>query len=509
MNNNEAFNLKKEITFLILIFIISRLIYIYYIGIEFDSWTLKIYWQFFPEHLLRQNLIESLFYNPYQPPFLNFITGIALKVSNNYYLLYIRLFYLISGLMSFILFFKTLIEIEMKRKISLYITIGLMILPTTILYENHFYKDYLTMCFLTYTVYFSIKIIKNSSNNFNYIFFSISIVLLTLLREIFHIFWIYIFLLFLLKINKEYKRIMISFLTISIFVLPFYLKNFFLYNKFGINLSMYENLSQKIEYVKQMQINNQHSKIKKIFFKNDDDFNKFTLSMSKIYYTPLNSLPSDYNKIINYKYGHTNSLTSNENYFNEIYIEVDEYRKDDFRKFIKEYPGLILISTSNSLFRHFFRSSDTFYFTRFNADKMQTLIKISHCIKITLACFYEFPFVKEKFQINEKFFFKINDNNFTYLDKIKFSLNDTNFILVLLYIMLTFFFFKSLLRRQNTKVNKLINFWVLSFLFIFFVLICFEDGEIPRHRFPFDYLSLIFLIYYGKYFLDKKKNNFL
>ncbi len=120
--------------------------------------------------------------------------------------------------------------------------------------------------------------------------------------------------------------------------------------------------------------------------------------MSKIYYTPLNSLPSEYNKIINYKYVYNNSLTRNENYFNEIYIEVDEYRKDDFRKFVKEYPGLILISTSNSLFRHFFRSSDTFYFTRFNADKMPALIKISHCIKITLACFYEFPFEKENFK---------------------------------------------------------------------------------------------------------------
>ncbi len=34
-----------------------------------------------------------------------------------------------------------------------------------------------------------------------------------------------------------------------------------------MNLSMYENLSQKVGYVKQMQNKNQHSKIKKMFLK--------------------------------------------------------------------------------------------------------------------------------------------------------------------------------------------------------------------------------------------------
>ena len=42
--------------------------------------------------------------------------------------------------------------------------------------------------------------------------------------------------------------------------------------------------------------------------------------------------------------------------------------------------------------------------------------------------------------------------------------------------------------------NNLITFWLLTFVFVFATLVVFEDGEIARHRFPFDYLCfLIFL----------------
>ena len=44
----------------------------------------------------------------------------------------------------------------------------------------------------------------------------------------------------------------------------------------------------------------------------------------------------------------------------------------------------------------------------------------------------------------------------------------------------------------------------ISLIIIFFILIVFEDGEIPRHRYPFDYLSFLFFLYFRKN--SKKKS---
>ena len=50
-----------------------------------------------------------------------------------------------------------------------------------------------------------------------------------------------------------------------------------------------------------------------------------------------------------------------------------------------------------------------------------------------------------------------------------------------------------------------IKFWLLTFIFIFSSLVIFEDGEIARHRYPFDYLCfLIFLKKVKDYMATKK-----
>jgi len=95
-----------------------------------------------------------------------------------------------------------------------------------------------------------------------------------------------------------------------------------------------------------------------------------------------------------------------------------------------------------------------------------------------------------------------------YKEKIIFSLQYTNFLLVIIYIFLLIEFFRLIIFKQNRSNNKLIIFWLLTFIFIFLALVVFEDGEIARHRFPFDYLSfLIFLRQINLRFFNKSHNN--
>ena len=200
MINNLFYKIKNffitkfnNTIFLIIIFILSRLIYLYFFKITFDISTVNYYWQFFPKNILDEDLFSSLFYNFYQPPLLNLIYGLLLKLTI-YYSFYIQIIYLLSSIISFIFFYKILVELKFNNTFSSILTCLFMIWPTTLLYENHFYKEHLVMFFLTLSVFFSIKIIKNSQININYFFFSLSIILLSLTRETFNIFWIYFFL---------------------------------------------------------------------------------------------------------------------------------------------------------------------------------------------------------------------------------------------------------------------------------------------------------------------------
>jgi hypothetical protein len=99
----------------------------------------------------------------------------------------------------------------------------------------------------------------------------------------------------------------------------------------------------------------------------------------------------------------------------------------------------------------------------------------------------------------------MNTGPLNYKEKIIYSLQYTNFLLVIVYFSLLIFLFSSFFSKR-TGLENIINFWLLTFILIFASFIVFEDAEISRHRFPFDYLCfLIFLKQIKKkYFKDNK-----
>ena len=178
MINNLFYNIRNffitkfnnNILLIIIIFILSRIIYLYFFKIIFDISTVNYYWQFLPKNTLNEDLFTSLFYNFYQPPLLNLIYGLLLKLTI-YYSFYIQIIYLLSSVISFVFFYKILVELKFNNTFSCILTCLFMIWPTTLLYENHFYKEHLVMFFLTLSVFFSIKIIKYPHIKANYFFF--------------------------------------------------------------------------------------------------------------------------------------------------------------------------------------------------------------------------------------------------------------------------------------------------------------------------------------------------
>ena len=170
----KFFNFDKYFIYLFLVFFISRIFYYKFFNITFDSWTIEIYWQFFPIDLIKNDLLNSLIFNHFQPPFLNLLVGLLMKISKNYILM-LNLIYLVIGYFSSIFIYLICLKFDFSKKNSLLISSLLLILPTTLLYENHLYKEYLTFFFLTWLFYYSIKIVKGENSFINLINISISL----------------------------------------------------------------------------------------------------------------------------------------------------------------------------------------------------------------------------------------------------------------------------------------------------------------------------------------------
>ena len=258
---------------------------------------------------------------------------------------------------------------------------------------------------------------------------------------------------------------------------------------------MYENLSQKIQYVREMK-SEKNKKLKKIIFNTDKEYDQFTGRLSKLFERGLFLKPSEYANIIDYDYKYNIKILKSDTFFNEVLLEVDKIRKKDIQIIITNYPQIFLFSVSNSIIRHFFRSSDHFYFVKINSQKIPMLIKFTDCVKLTLSCIHKFDFEEETVVTNNIEWKKTIYEKLSFKDKWLFSLQDTNFTIVFIYALFLFYFLKSLKIKNKSKLQKLLIFWSITFLFIFTILSIFEDGEIRRHRFPFDYLVLLFLLYF-------------
>ena len=491
----------KNFILLISIFIFSRIIYYNYFDISFDSWTIDVYWQFFPKDLLKNDLINSIIYNHYQPPLLNFIVGLSMKITDSYVII-LQYLYLIIGFFSFFLIYLILKKFKFSEKFSLIITIILMIFPTTILYENHLYKEYLTFFFLILLFYKTFDE-KKEYDYKDVLLISVSLSLLCLTRETFHIFWGFIFIYFIQK-NLSFSKKIYLILIFTLIVSPFYLKNLILFNKFAINsATTYEHLSQKIDFIKEMKDPARHVKIRNFFFGSYENYIEFKKKGSLLYDTGLYIGAPNYRRILNYEVKSKNKLLNSDSHFSEVYFEVEKYRKKDFFLILKEQPFLILLNYINSLTRHLFSSSDYFGFTKPNADKMKSLIKVADCLKLTPICIYEYNFTKKISNIGGNSYISIDTGPLTYYEKIIYSIQHTNFLLLIIYIYLLFYLAKELFIKKN--FNMMI-FWLLTFFFIFIILIIFEDGEISRHRFPLDYLCFIIFLKNLKFrFLEDSK----
>ena len=181
-------SLASPTSIVVMTFILSRFAY-YYLGIRFDSTDLFYAWQFLDVDLLRERLIESLFYLHSQPPLFNLFLGMVLKAAPNHLETAFHLVYLGFGLTMAISLVAVMIRLGVPSIVSTTLTVIFVVSPAAVLYENWLFYTYPVASMLSVSALFLHKWLSEHKSRYGLIFFT-GLSCLVLTRNMFQLVWV-------------------------------------------------------------------------------------------------------------------------------------------------------------------------------------------------------------------------------------------------------------------------------------------------------------------------------
>ncbi len=174
-------------------------------GVHFDIAPVAKSWQILPSHLLRDELLRSLWYLHSQPPLMNLVVGVAMHSPWDLSTTLHGVFLTMGVALTVVLYFLAL-ELRVPRSVAT-VGVGLLIAsPSLVLYENWVFSTYPTLLFLALsTLYFARS--ARRPNAVNMSVFGLSLAGLTLTRSTYHVAgaFVVVFVLFRL-VGRVRKR---------------------------------------------------------------------------------------------------------------------------------------------------------------------------------------------------------------------------------------------------------------------------------------------------------------
>jgi hypothetical protein len=114
----------------------------YAAGVRFDASTLGVFWQFIEPDLLRERLLESLYYLHSQPPLYNLFLGVVLKAFPTASTEAFQAVYLLLGLVEALVVLALLGRLGASRALAVAAALLVAVLPATILYESWLFYEF-------------------------------------------------------------------------------------------------------------------------------------------------------------------------------------------------------------------------------------------------------------------------------------------------------------------------------------------------------------------------------
>lgn len=214
------------------LFTLSRYFY-YQAGVRFYARTVVFFAQLLDPPLLRERLLESLWYLHAQPPVYNLLTGLVLKISaRNYGPIFWGIFMLL-GLGAYYLTLLTLRRLRLAALPALVLATVIYLSPEFVLYENWYFYPYLVN-FLLVAAACSILHSEGRPGVWLALAFA-AITLLALTRSVFHpAYLLGLCVLFgFLAFRRSPRRFLAIIILPLMLVLGWSLKNYALFGFFG------------------------------------------------------------------------------------------------------------------------------------------------------------------------------------------------------------------------------------------------------------------------------------
>lgn len=199
--------------------------------------------QILPEKLLREDLLKSIFFLHIQPPLLNFIYGVCLKLSNHPEIVFSFLNHFCS--LGIIFYFFNLLRIFSFSSKTAAIIVTLWVLnPSFLLFQNDVMYEQFVMFTIVAALFHGCSAVS-SEKNYHLLACFAFICLATLTRSMIHpILYLFFFLVLILGVWLKKYRIgafMAMQLPWTLILILFILKNILLFDVWG--LSSFQGLS--------------------------------------------------------------------------------------------------------------------------------------------------------------------------------------------------------------------------------------------------------------------------
>lgn len=235
--SSKAALTRTDYAIVVGLFVISRVLY-GMLGVRFDSSTLLPFMQFIDPPLLRERLLESLWYYHAHPPLLNLFVGVGLKVFGEQADAYYTLCFHALGLaMAFAVYILTL-RLAGTRVAAVLAAALLVFSPAFVLYENWLMYTFPSAALLTISAALLHQYLTTRRTRWAVAFFAVLAILL-LTRSMFHLVWMLLIVVLLAILLRQYwRQVLLAAAAPLLLVVFWYGKNYHYFGSFGASSAM-------------------------------------------------------------------------------------------------------------------------------------------------------------------------------------------------------------------------------------------------------------------------------
>jgi hypothetical protein len=195
------------IVILVAVFVCSRAL-VRALGVEFDTSSLRYFWQFLDVPLLQHHLLSSLWYLHSQPPLYNLWLGLNLKIAGSHAPTLMHLQYVSLGLVFILLLYGLFEQVTRRRWLSVAVAVILGVSPSVLLYENWLFYEYPVAVMLVAALFALTVFAERRSRLSGFLFFTL-LASLIYTRATFQLPWLLLIVALLLRVMPGARRVIL------------------------------------------------------------------------------------------------------------------------------------------------------------------------------------------------------------------------------------------------------------------------------------------------------------